>query len=907
MPKVPRVRSPSPRATPYTKCPKPVRDAIRKGRGATPYKMDVACLVTSSHTKRTVHPYIREDVETAKRVSLQVWVRAALGLPEDQFVEWVRHIADNDWYKDEVIEEALIAFARASVETERYEPFAKLGNRIFELAKEELPGVDSFPINDIEMIRNDPVHLNRTPEDDVLGAKRKPDLLVVRGSKIRTLRSTKSMAFDWTDVLLFLEMKREKPLVETLLAWRKTQGLPGLDPRTLLPLGSTQPMKSGAAKKSAAAPIPTRTLRPRPPAKPPVKSKRELDSDDESVSDGDSTGPKKQRITSSELVTMDAKLQAGGYALEIASCTYGTRLFSTGVVLEDDRTSLWYYDAAGVVRTQETLSLFGDFEKVAAILVAFACCEPSQWGSLPPSIVTPPSSAPYPKHFPPKNLKGHTLEMRLPITKEKVLITLGKPIFTQYNLVGRRTFLYEIKTDSKTLTKPMVAKFSYQVTTRKAEQKLLRRAKKAGVKHLPEVHMWKDFWKLSEGARAIFHEHDKDDQYEDRVFRGLVYTQYFPLKELFSKSCELIPRMVDQMLDCLHDLRYKAKILHRDISCNNVMFEMRGTEVNFILIDYDWATLVDGEGHPIGAIGRSKHRTGTLPFMAFDLVADMAKRDNPGYQPIAHLLRHDYESLYYVSIFCGVSYPNMKRSTKARVYKTVVKLWESGPYEAIASVKELLCRKQSYVKHDLPLPPSSEFLRPYFVRFCRAIRRAYLVADAEDSDDSDDSDDEDVGQGKTRAPRSGHETLGGLLSRDSIKKALAGKARKVYIKVEEDEEPPVAAETSGDISADESDSEDESIPITEMPKRAVTKGTAKKATVTKSAPANLKAVATKGTNRAKPAIVKAATGKQTVRAKEPPMKRNDLKVQVVITSKAARAQNATTKRGATTRSMTKAR
>ncbi|PSR74565.1 hypothetical protein PHLCEN_2v9742 [Hermanssonia centrifuga] len=827
--------------------------------------MDGVCLVSSAYMNDTVHPYIREDVDTAKRISLKVWVRAVLGLSEDQFVEWVGHIADNDWYKDEIIEEALIAFARASVETERYEPFAKLGNRIFELAKGELPGVDSFPINDIEMIRNDPVHLNRTPEDDVLGAKRKPDLLVVRGSKIRTLRSTKSMAFDWTDVLLFLEMKREKPLAETFLAWRKTQGLPGLDPRTLLPLGSTQPMKSGAAKKSAAAPIPTRTLRPRPPAKPPVKSKRELDSDDESVSDGDSTGPKKQRITSSELVTMDAKLQAGGYALEIASCTYGTRLFSTGVVLEDDRTSLWCYDAAGVVRTQETLSLFGDFEKVAAILVAFACCEPSQWGSLPPSIVTPPSSAPYPKHFPPKNLKGHTLEMRLPISKEKVLVTLGKPIFTQYNLVGRRTFLYEIKTDSETLTKPMVAKFSYQVTTRKAEQKLLRRAMKAGVKHLPEVHMWKDFWKLSEGARAIFHEHDKDDQYEDRVFRGLVYTQYFPLKELFSKSCELIPRMIDQMLDCLHDLRYKAKILHRDISCNNVMFEMRGTEVNFILIDYDWATIVDGEGHPIG----------TLPFMAFDLVADMAKRDNPDYQPIAHLLRHDYESLYYVSIFSSVSYPNMKRSTKARVHKTVVKLWESGPYEAIASVKELLCRKQSYVKHDLPLPPSSEFLRPYFVRFCRAIRRAYLVADAEDSDDSDDSDDEDVGQGKTRAPRSGHETLGGLLSRDSIKKALAGKARKVYIKVEEDEEPPVAAETSSDISADESDSEDESIPITEIPKRAGTKGTARKVAATKSAPVK-KAVATKGPSKGKPAIFK-ATGKQIAISKEPPVKRGNFK------------------------------
>ncbi|THG98171.1 hypothetical protein EW026_g3983 [Hermanssonia centrifuga] len=864
--------------------------------------MDGVCLVTSAHTNDTVHPYIREDVDTAKRISLKVWVRAVLGLSEDQFVEWVRHIADNDWYKDEVIEEALIAFARASVETERYEPFANLGNRIFELAKGELPGVDSFPINDIEMIRNDPVHLKRTPEDDVLGAKRKPDLLVVRGSKIRTLRSTKSMAFDWTDVLLFLEMKREKPLVEALLAWRKTRGLPELDPRTLLPLESTQTMKSGASKKSAAAPMPmpTRTLRPRPPAKPPVKSKRKIDSD-ESESGEDSTGSKKQRITSSDLVTMNAKLQAGGYALEIASCTYGTRLFSTGVVLEDDRTSLWYYDAAGVVRTQETLSLFGDFEKVAAILVAFACCEPSQWGSLPPSIVTPPSSAPYPKHFPPKNLKGHTLEMRLPITKEKVIVTLVKPIFTQYNLVGRRTFLYEIKTDSETLTKTMVAKFSYQVTTRQPEQKLLRRASKAGVEHLPEVHMWKDFWKLSEGTRAIFHEHDKDHEYEDRVFRGLVYTQYFPLKQLFSESCELIPTMVDQMLDCLHDLRYKAKILHRDISCNNIMYEIRGNKIYFILIDFDFATTVDDEGHPIGVAGRSKHRTGTLPFMAFDLVADMAKRDRPGYQPIAHVLRHDYESVYYVSIFSSVSYPAVRRSAKLKAYRSSVKKWESGTYDAIASIKEKLCWKQSYVSEDLELPPSSEFLRPYFVRFCEAFRQAHFLVEAEHSVINNFGD---ASRGKTHTARSGHETLGGLLSRDAIKSALAGKARKVYIKVEGEEEPALA-ETAGDISDDSYESEDGSMPITEAMKKTGTKGRAKRVAATKSAPAK-KVVATKGTTRGKLAIVK-ATGKQIAVAKEPPIKRGNSKMQVVITSRAARAQSTTTRRGATTRSMTKAR
>ncbi len=251
------------------------------------------------------------------------------------------------------------------------------------------------------------------------------------------------------------------------------------------------------------------------------------------------------------MLSADPKLQAGAYALETVACTYGTRLFTTGIVMQDDKTSLWYYDACSIIRTDESLSLFYNFEEFDAVLVAFACCEPSQWGCLPPSIIKPPLSAPYPENFPPRNLKDYTLDMVLPEDGSKVCVTLQDPIFTQYSLVGRRTFLYTIKTNSSKFNKPMVAKFSYQVATRQREQHFIEVASKAGVGQLPEVHMWADLWKMSEGVRAIFFDRcGPDPEYEDRVFRGIVYTQYFPLKDLFSKSCELIPTMVYQMLDC---------------------------------------------------------------------------------------------------------------------------------------------------------------------------------------------------------------------------------------------------------------------------------------------------------------------------------------------------------------------
>ncbi len=53
---------------------------------------------------------------------------------------------------------------------------------------------------------------------------------------------------------------------------------------------------------------------------------------------------------------------------------------------------------------------------------------------------------------------------------------------------------------------------------------------------------------MSDGVRAALHRNS--DEYEDRVLRVLVYTQHFPLKDLFSSSCNLIPDMDNQVLDC---------------------------------------------------------------------------------------------------------------------------------------------------------------------------------------------------------------------------------------------------------------------------------------------------------------------------------------------------------------------
>lgn len=54
---------------------------------------------------------------------------------------------------------------------------------------------------------------------------------------------------------------------------------------------------------------------------------------------------------------------------------------------------------------------------------------------------------------------------------------------------------------------------------------------------------------MLDGVRQIFYEKD-GIKYEDRIFRGIVYSKYLPLETLFPKFPKYIPIMAYQMIDC---------------------------------------------------------------------------------------------------------------------------------------------------------------------------------------------------------------------------------------------------------------------------------------------------------------------------------------------------------------------
>jgi serine/threonine protein kinase len=78
------------------------------------------------------------------------------------------------------------------------------------------------------------------------------------------------------------------------------------------------------------------------------------------------------------------------------------------------------------------------------------------------------------------------------------------------------------------------------------------------------------------------------------------------------------------------------KILHRDISLDNLMLRKEDDNVYAVLNDLDLAVSADVKSTS------SKHRTGTKPFMAIDLI-------HP--DPTIHMYRHDLESIFYVLVW----------------------------------------------------------------------------------------------------------------------------------------------------------------------------------------------------------------------------------------------------------------
>ncbi|KAG1762327.1 hypothetical protein EV702DRAFT_332282 [Suillus placidus] len=129
-----------------------------------------------------------------------------------------------------------------------------------------------------------------------------------------------------------------------------------------------------------------------------------------------------------------------------------------------------------------------------------------------------------------------------------------------------------------------------------------------------------------------------------RVLYILVFHKLRPITEL--RSGEDLFNVWHQCILC-HLTLWKEGVHHRNVSPGNLMWYWKDGKRIGVFNDYDLSSLVDEPGP------RGNERTGTVPFMALDLLTAKARRDE-----VKRLYRHDLESFIWVFAWISLRYEN---------------------------------------------------------------------------------------------------------------------------------------------------------------------------------------------------------------------------------------------------------
>ncbi|TFY76453.1 hypothetical protein EWM64_g7557 [Hericium alpestre] len=175
---------------------------------------------------------------------------------------------------------------------------------------------------------------------------------------------------------------------------------------------------------------------------------------------------------------------------------------------------------------------------------------------------------------------------------------------------------------------------------------------------------------------------------EIRIHRRIVLKDCGTPIQNFSTRRELVGVFIDTIKThrALHDLK---KILHRDISLRNIMIFENGSlpgKRPGLLIDIDYSVKTDREFDT----DLTNHRTGTLPFMAIDVLnAD---------ESVEHKAYHDLESFFYVLFWICITMegPGRPRGSEFDVEKSELRHWFIyGDFKLVGLAKDQSLRKPS--------------------------------------------------------------------------------------------------------------------------------------------------------------------------------------------------------------------
>ncbi|KAJ3505823.1 hypothetical protein NLJ89_g7215 [Agrocybe chaxingu] len=384
------------------------------------------------------------------------------------------------------------------------------------------------------------------------------------------------------------------------------------------------------------------------------------------------------------LVTGD-ELQLASYALECLGDS--SRHFTTGISVDGTTMTLWCYDRSAVIRTVEF-----DFSSVedkgpqllAASLFALSQANMKQAGFDPfiHEFVKPTDGQPV--------LESHIVPLDRPklesgnpsfcfrftkvtvqagkVSTQEIIFLVTGVLSTYRAIIGRGTYvaggmIVQIGTALSDIL--YIIKLSWQYAIRQEEAELIKRVRGRlpdyWQQFLPEVHFNALYSSEELGLpRSQLKEllsmpEEGEEPIQDRGLNVLVSRLYRNI--INASSIEEFKTIFLDCLECHYHTYTTGRVLHRDISENNLMFahpkdfgKSTTSIIRGILNDFDLASEVDDDGFVPRT--NAHHRTGTQPFMAKDLLLPPHKSSTP---PI-HCYRHDLESFFYFLIWACTQY-----------------------------------------------------------------------------------------------------------------------------------------------------------------------------------------------------------------------------------------------------------
>ena len=198
--------------------------------------------------------------------------------------------------------------------------------------------------------------------------------------------------------------------------------------------------------------------------------------------------------------------------------------------------------------------------------------------------------------------------------------------------------------------------------------------------------------------------HD-DSSFDNRIFGCLVISPAGRAIRDFRSILELLEALRDA-IKAHKSLYTKGKILHRDISENNIIITDPKEADGFkgMLIDEDLAKEI-GSGR-----SGARHQTGTMEFMAIEVL-----------QRIAHTYRHDLESFFYVLLWMCARRTwerEFKCKPEDRPKRNILSKWYTGSFDDIADAKQGYMHVDKFEDILKEFPQAFDYVKP----LCKTIR-----------------------------------------------------------------------------------------------------------------------------------------------------------------------------------------